>query len=507
MNTLLGNTNRSAQEIKMEEDLQKTDEDLIKEYLSSNNPSSLNVLFSRYLDVGFRTAMRYMRNQSDAEDVLQLAFIQFLNNLHHFREGATTVKPWLMKMIVNTSIKKLQEENSRKHRQDKIASQRLDDHSKKEDEVVESNKKEELKIKIKNLVDTLPEKYRSPIWLVLYEGFTYPEVASVLELPEKTVRTQVSRGLERLKEILGSMGSILSVDAITALMLNNKLELAPATAKAIINSPDLYKSIATKSAQAKNQSARVVAFSKSTFLSLKFILPLIGVCLVALTGMYALKNLKEKKLATYINRHDAMPAKPDNIKSKETNESWIFSNEKDRDLPLKLGNWDWSEKTKGMAAPINQIVMISLPITTQEKPFVIECTSIPNITRETPQINLYFSAFWVKNNLLLGHEGFKSKDKYLLNQGQQVVQKMYFYNNHIYEFMGEKCIRYNRYTQDISGATVSIISKNFIFFKITSRTLEEIPRELQDTNINNFKLTSEFAKDWIIDEKNISLKN
>ena len=491
----------------MIDDLHKTDEDLIKEYLSSKNPSSLNELFSRYLDVGFRTAMRYMRNQSDAEDVLQLAFIQFLNNLHHFREGATTVKPWLMKMIVNTSIKKLQEENSRKHRQDKIASQRLDDHSKKEDEVVESNKKEELKIKIKNLVDTLPEKYRSPIWLVLYEGFTYPEVASVLELPEKTVRTQVSRGLERLKEILGSMGSFLSIDAITALMINNQLELAPATAKAIITSPDLYKSIATKSAQTTSQSARVVVFSKSTFLSLKFILPLVGICLVALGSMFALKVVKEKMLATTLSRQETMSAKPENIKSKETNESWIFSNEKDRDLPLKLGKWAWSEKAKGMMPPIDQIVMVSLPISTQEKPFVVECTSIPNISKEVPEINLYFSAFWIKNNQLLGHEGFKSRDKYLLKQGQQVVQKLYFYNNHIYEFMGEKCIRYNRYAQDISGSTVAIISKNFIFFKITSKTLEEIPKELQDTNTNNFNLTSEFAKDWIIDEKDISLKN
>ena len=97
----------------------KTDEELIYQYQLDQNMSSLDVLFSRYLDVGFRTALRYMRNPSDAEDVLQLAFIQFLKNLHQFREGSITVKPWLMKMIVNTSLTKIAEEKKRKARWDR----------------------------------------------------------------------------------------------------------------------------------------------------------------------------------------------------------------------------------------------------------------------------------------------------------------------------------------------------------------------------------------------------
>lgn len=485
----------------------KSDEDLIKEYLQSKNPSSLNELFSRYLDVGFRTAMRYMRNQSDAEDILQLAFIKFLNNLHHFREGSTTIKPWLMKMIVNTSIKKLQEENSRKHRQDKIASQKFSEHSDREDEVIEVSKQEELKIKIKNLVESLPEKYRSPIWLVLYEGFTYPEVASVLELPEKTVRTQVSRGLERLKEILGSLGSILSIDAIVALMVNNNLDMAPATAKAIIDSPELYKNIISNTVHSATESARVVVFTKGTFLSLKLILPLVFVCLALFGGKYVLNKINEKATNTKINLQESTIPISENKIAKDTNESWTFANEKDRYLHLKMGKWEWSTKSKGMAAPFDNVIMISLPIATQTKPFVIECLATPNTPKTAPNINLYFSAFWVKDNLLLGHEGFKNKDRYLLNEGQQVVLKLYFYNNCIYSFMNEKCIRFNQYSQDLSGSTVSILCKNFIFFKISSKTLETIPKELLNANHNNFNLTSGFAKDWVINENDISLRD
>lgn len=485
----------------------KTDEELIQEYLQSKNPSSMNELFSRYLDVGFRTAMRYMRNQSDAEDVLQLALIQFLNNLHHFREGATTVKPWLMKMIVNSSIKKLQEENSRKHRQDKVASHRFAEHARQEDEVVEVNSQEDVKIQIKKLVDNLPEKYRSPIWLVLYEGFTYPEVASVLELPEKTVRTQVSRGLERLREILGTFGSVLSVDAIVLLMSSSTLDLAPITTKKMIESPELYKGVATKSASTASQSARVIAISKSSFLSLKFILPIVFVGL-AIGSWFYIKNQINKRITNIkidrANRDISLTEKAVNL---DTNQTWDFTNEKDRNLPLKLGQWEWSQKFKGMAAPIDKPIIISLPIALQTKPFVIECYTTPNISKATPHINLYFSSFWTKNNQILKHEGFKSQEKYLLNEGQQVVQKIYYYNNHIYTFVGKQCIRFNRYTQDLSGTTVCLFSKNFIYYKITSRTLEEIPKELINANEEKFNLTSDFMDDWVISEKNFLLKN
>jgi len=208
-----------------------TDSELLRQYQVEKNAQALNALFSKYLDVGFRTAMRYMRNPSDAEDVLQLAFLQFLEGLPNFRESATSAKPLLMKIIVNTCMEKLKEEKRRTNRQNKVASQKFQESHQPENLIESSSDKEVLKVKIKKMVDELPEKYRSPIWLVLYEGFTYPEVATVLDLPEKTVRTQVSRGLERLREILGSIGSILSIDAISALMLSSTLEGAPASAK------------------------------------------------------------------------------------------------------------------------------------------------------------------------------------------------------------------------------------------------------------------------------------
>lgn len=258
---------------------ESSDEELLKEYHTERNPYLLNILFKRHANVGFRTAMRYMRNQPDAEDVLQLAFIHFLQNLHLTREGSTNVKAWLMKVIVNISIDKLREEKRRARRQQNVASERFTQFQQKENLVENNNDREELKNKIKICVDTLPEKYRSPIWLVLYEGFSYPEVASVLALPEKTVRTQVSRGLERLREILGSFGSILSVSLITELIKESKLDIAPASVNKIIDAPELYQTVNSQNQQIilHNSEASVSYITKYLLIGLAIIFSVIGI--------------------------------------------------------------------------------------------------------------------------------------------------------------------------------------------------------------------------------------
>ena len=263
----------------MSENSDKSDEELLQSYQLGKNPYFLGLIFTRYSDVGFRTAMRYLHNQSDAEDVLQLSYIQFIQNLHQFQKGSSsTVKPWLMKIIVNASLYKLREEKHRARRQQKVASQRYITVQQESQSIENPNEKEELKKKIQTCVDSLPEKYRSPIWLILYEGFSYPEVASVLVLPEKTVRTQVARGLERLREMMGSLGSLLSVSLIVGLIAESKLEAAPATVGEIINSPNLYQSIGknSQSIKAFHSKPKVPYFGTYLLIGIALITSFVG---------------------------------------------------------------------------------------------------------------------------------------------------------------------------------------------------------------------------------------
>lgn len=210
------------------------DEKLLKEYRLGKDPRIVEILFTRYADVGFRVAMRFMHNEADAEDILQGAFIQFLRDLHQFREGVS-VKPWLMKMIVNNCKDKCKEEKRRQNREQKVVSERFSQKTPESLEVKLEEGNTALQKKLRQSVDELPEIYRSPVWLILYEEFSYREVATVLALPEKTIRTQVARGLEKLREKLSSMGSLLSVALIVENISTSPLEVAPESIKKIIH--------------------------------------------------------------------------------------------------------------------------------------------------------------------------------------------------------------------------------------------------------------------------------
>ena len=339
---------------------ESSDEELLREYHTDRNPLLLNILFKRHANVGFRTAMRYMRSQPDAEDVLQLAFIHFLQNLQHTREGSTNVKAWLMKIIVNISIDKLREEKRRAARQQKVASERFNQFQQKENLVENNNDREELKNKIKSCVDTLPEKYRSPIWLVLYEGFSYPEVASVLALPEKTVRTQVSRGLERLREILGSFGTVLSISLITDLISESKLEIAPDSVSKIIESPELYQKINT-------HSTRVIAQSTQSIFTIMTKYILIGAVVLSSTfGIYYWQNNNE----IISNAPTKIPAKL----HEPLRLNLDFNNPQQKMPYFYAGNYKITEKgglNQSGALEINDFFSMKIPLKKEQLPLKI----------------------------------------------------------------------------------------------------------------------------------------
>lgn len=460
--------------LKMTDYSDKTDEELLREYRLARNPSLLNILFTRHADVGFRTAMRYMRNQPDAEDVLQLAFIQFLENLPNFKEGSSTVKPWLMKMIVNASLCKLREEKRRAKRQNAVASEKFLKHEQENEAKKTNEDREELKNKIKNVVDTLPEKYRSPIWLVMYEGFSYPEVATVLALPEKTVRTQVSRGLEKLKELMGAYGSVMSISLIIQLMSESNLEVAPLTIKKIIDSPDLYKRITLK-------SSKLAVISSNTSSSLLFNLKLLYIFILAslaIIGSILYLKIKDSKSFNQNSTLHAMKLEPAIEASKDTNLSWNFLKEKERNLPLSVGKWEWSEKTKFMVPPINEHIIFNMPIIPQEKCFVIENLAYTLATIERPKLTLSLLSFWSKNLEILPHESISISKKYMISGLKPVIVKSYFYKNYICSFADNQLVGARRYSENLVGANVTILARNYAIQKISSRTIDSPPEEL-----------------------------
>ena len=144
-------------------------------------------LAQRYLDTVFRVAYNYIGSRADAEDVTQNVFFKLLQSKKHF-ESDDYAKNWLIRVTIN--------ECKNLTRSKWWRSESLEDHAAKL--TFENPAHSELY----NAVMGLPKKYRLPIYLHYYEGYSTAEIGELLRMPKNTVCSNLKRGRELLKSML-----------------------------------------------------------------------------------------------------------------------------------------------------------------------------------------------------------------------------------------------------------------------------------------------------------------
>ena len=141
-------------------------------------------LVDKYIDTVFRVALNYLRNPSDAEDVTQNVFEKLLRQRKPF-ESEAHIKHWLIRVTVN-ECKHLLRSPWRK-------TESFEDYARTL--TFDSPARSDLFYAVMDL----PKKYRLPIYLHYYEGYSTKEIAGILNIPNGTVCTNLKRGRELLK--------------------------------------------------------------------------------------------------------------------------------------------------------------------------------------------------------------------------------------------------------------------------------------------------------------------
>jgi RNA polymerase sigma-70 factor (ECF subfamily) len=157
----------------------------------------------------FSTALRMTRNRSDAEDLVQETYIKGWRSFHTFQEG-TNLRAWLFRIMTNTYINKY---NAKKRKGTEVE---LDDveelflykrlgsidqsqlSSSAEDQMLDLFTDDE----VKGALESLPEDFRIPVLLSDVDGFTYKEIAEMLEIPMGTVMSRLHRGRKAMQKML-----------------------------------------------------------------------------------------------------------------------------------------------------------------------------------------------------------------------------------------------------------------------------------------------------------------
>lgn len=148
----------------------------------------VETLIECYKNNLYAAAFSICKNQMDAEDIVQDAFIQYYTTRKEFKDEQH-IRAWLIRIVIN----KAKNVNRTFWRRNKCS---LEDYMGTlafEDEESETIFEEVMK---------LPEKYRIIIHLFYYEDYATREIADIMHLSESNVRVRLSRGRSMLKKAL-----------------------------------------------------------------------------------------------------------------------------------------------------------------------------------------------------------------------------------------------------------------------------------------------------------------
>jgi RNA polymerase sigma-70 factor (ECF subfamily) len=158
----------------------------------------------------YSAALRMTRNPADAEDIVQETYLKAYRAYNTFKEG-TNLKAWLYRILTNTYInryRKLQRRPSEVELgelQDLYLFKRLGESSGAERSTEESVLESMVDEDIKAALESLPERFRMPVLLADVEGFSYKEIAEILDIPIGTVMSRLHRGRKALQKKLWSL--------------------------------------------------------------------------------------------------------------------------------------------------------------------------------------------------------------------------------------------------------------------------------------------------------------
>ena len=161
-----------------------------------------------FLDALYRTGLRMTRSEAEAEDLVQETYIKAFRHRDQFTPG-TNLKAWLFRILTNTFINLYRRKAARpettelddvdesilyRHMRDVSPGSASPD---PEAELIDNT----LSSEVKEALEALPEKFRTTVLLDV-EGFSYKEIAQMLDIPIGTVMSRLHRGRKYLQKRL-----------------------------------------------------------------------------------------------------------------------------------------------------------------------------------------------------------------------------------------------------------------------------------------------------------------
>lgn len=171
------------------------DRELVERFRAGER-SAFDLLVRRHQKGMWRLARRYVKDDADAADVTQQAFVKAFHALVSFR-GAATVRSWLYRIAINCALSWLRDH--RREQPQVIA----------EDALVAAGSATAMMIsgedsaRLRRAVAQLPPKQKLVLELRVFDDLSFREVAELADCNENTAKVNFHYAVKRLRELLG----------------------------------------------------------------------------------------------------------------------------------------------------------------------------------------------------------------------------------------------------------------------------------------------------------------
>ncbi len=159
-------------------------------YVSSELNENIRNAVAAYSQSLFKVAFTYMKNTADAEDAVQEVFLAYLRRAPLFHDAAHE-KAWLIRATINRC-------------KDQLKSRWFSDTVPLTEDLAGMPQQD---FTLLNAVLQLDRKYRLPVHLHYYEGYSISEIAQILHANPSTVGSWLARGRSILKDQIGGFGN------------------------------------------------------------------------------------------------------------------------------------------------------------------------------------------------------------------------------------------------------------------------------------------------------------
>ncbi len=174
-------------------------EQILAQRFAQGDPDVIPQIVQRYSARLFQIMLRMTGSRPEAEDVLQSAWLRIIRNTARF-DPDRPLSPWLVRIAVNTCRDHLRYERIRWIFR---ASPAVDDGEAAPVDFPDLRNRDcSDAMDVRKLLAQLSPKLRAVVVLKYYDGMTSDEIASVLEIPEGTVKSRLNLAMEKMRETI-----------------------------------------------------------------------------------------------------------------------------------------------------------------------------------------------------------------------------------------------------------------------------------------------------------------